>query len=40
LYGRLQRIEGLIGDIAAPQRHTALVLALALHELACGTQAP
>ena len=40
LYGRLQRIEQLIGDIAAPQRHTALVLALALDELACGTQAP
>lgn len=34
LYGRLQRIEELIGDIAAPHRHTALVLALALDELA------
>jgi PucR family transcriptional regulator, purine catabolism regulatory protein len=34
LYGRLQRIEELIGDVSAPHRHTALVLALALEELA------
>jgi purine catabolism regulator len=34
LYGRLQRIEELIGDFSAPHRHTALVLALALDELA------
>lgn len=33
LYGRLQRIEQLIGNISAPQRHPPLVLALALHEL-------
>jgi purine catabolism regulator len=33
LYGRLQRIEELIGDISDPQRHTSLVLALALNEL-------
>lgn len=33
LYDRLQRIEALIGDISAPHRHTALVLALALEEL-------
>src|SRR3954452_2622717 len=36
LYGRLQRIEELIGDIAAPHRHTALVLALALDDLGAG----
>jgi PucR family transcriptional regulator, purine catabolism regulatory protein len=41
LYGRLQRIEELIGDIAAPHRHTALVLALALDDLAGrGSAAP
>jgi purine catabolism regulator len=34
LYGRLQRIEQLIGSVSAPRRHTALVLALALQELA------
>ncbi|MDP9391417.1 MAG: PucR family transcriptional regulator ligand-binding domain-containing protein [Actinomycetota bacterium] len=34
LYGRLQRIEDLIGDISAPHRHTALVLAIALDESA------
>lgn len=34
LYGRLQRIKELIGDISAPHRHTALILALALDELA------
>jgi purine catabolism regulator len=33
LYGRLSRIEELIGDMGAPQRHTALVLALALANL-------
>lgn len=32
LYGRLKRIEELVGDIAAPHRHTALVLAVALAE--------
>jgi purine catabolism regulator len=36
LYGRLQRIQELVGDIAAPQRHTALVLALAIAELTTG----
>lgn len=34
LYGRLQRIGELIGDIDAAHRHTALVLALAIDELA------
>jgi purine catabolism regulator len=34
LYGRLQRIKDLIGDISAPHRHTALVLAIALDESA------
>jgi purine catabolism regulator len=34
LYARLQRIEGLIGDVSAPHRHTALVVALALVDLA------
>jgi purine catabolism regulator len=33
LYGRLQRIEELIGDVHAPARHAALVVALALHAL-------
>jgi purine catabolism regulator len=33
LYGRLQRIEDLIGDISPSHRHTPLVLALALEEL-------
>jgi len=33
LYTRLQRIEELIGDFSAPQRHTPLVLALELHQL-------
>jgi purine catabolism regulator len=33
LYGRLQRIEDLIGDISSSNRHTPLVLALALEEL-------
>ncbi|MGY1592332.1 helix-turn-helix domain-containing protein [Geodermatophilus sp. SYSU D00708] len=33
LYLRLQRIEELIGDVHAPQRHAALVLALALTDL-------
>jgi purine catabolism regulator len=33
LYGRLQRIEELIGDISSPNRHTPLVLALALEQL-------
>lgn len=33
LYARLQRIEALIGDVGAPGRHAALVLALALDEL-------
>ncbi|MGY1664160.1 PucR family transcriptional regulator [Geodermatophilus sp. SYSU D00705] len=33
LYLRLQRIEELIGDVHAPQRHSALVLALALADL-------
>ncbi|MGY1638869.1 PucR family transcriptional regulator [Geodermatophilus sp. SYSU D00742] len=33
LYLRLQRIEELIGDVHAPQRHAALVLALALADL-------
>jgi purine catabolism regulator len=31
LYGRLQRIEELIGDVHAPARHASLVVALALH---------
>ncbi len=34
LYGRLLRIEELIGDISPPHRHTALVLALAIDDLA------
>jgi purine catabolism regulator len=34
LYGRLQRIEDLIGDISSPHRHSALVLALAIEDLA------
>jgi purine catabolism regulator len=33
LYGRLQRIEELIGDVHAPARHAPLVVALALHGL-------
>jgi len=33
LYGRLQRIEELIGDVSSPHRHVPLVLALALVEL-------
>jgi len=33
LYLRLQRIEELIGDVHTPQRHVALVLALALADL-------
>jgi purine catabolism regulator len=33
LYGRLQRIEELIGDVHAPARHAPLVVALALHDL-------
>jgi purine catabolism regulator len=36
LYGRLQRIGELIGDITAPRRHTALVLALALADPTAG----
>jgi purine catabolism regulator len=37
LYGRLQRIEDLIGDISSSHRHTPLVLALALEELPAGS---
>ncbi|MCW0214815.1 MAG: PucR family transcriptional regulator ligand-binding domain-containing protein [Pseudonocardia sp.] len=37
LHARLARIEELIGDVHAAPRHTALVLALALHELGPGT---
>lgn len=33
LYGRLQRIEELVGDISSPRRHVALTMALALSEL-------
>ena len=33
LYGRLQRIEELIGDISASHRHMPLVLALALEDV-------
>ncbi|SFL40053.1 PucR family transcriptional regulator [Geodermatophilus ruber] len=36
LYLRLQRIEELIGDVHAPQRHAGLVVALALADLPGG----
>jgi purine catabolism regulator len=39
LYHRLHRIEELIGDVSAPERHTALVLALALDELSATADA-
>jgi purine catabolism regulator len=39
LYARLARIETLVGDVHAPSRHTALVLALALHDLTAASSA-
>ena len=33
VHGRLQKIEELIGDVHVASRHTALVVALALHDL-------
>ncbi|GAA1378733.1 hypothetical protein GCM10009613_00320 [Pseudonocardia kongjuensis] len=36
LHARLDRIAGLVGDVHAAERHSALVLALALHELGVG----
>jgi purine catabolism regulator len=40
LYGRLQRIEELIGAFFEEKRHTALVLALAIEELTPGERVP
>lgn len=40
LYQRLARITDLIGDVDQPDRHTSLVLALALHGLRARRSAP